>query len=249
MSSEGKKTAVLNTTPSPIPPPTTQQTPKIPQPIRGPLLSRRAFILGAVGASALLTAGAFGASGQILGPVIPSLEGSLVIGDWQSLDNNYKSAVAGGNAIDPLNPSSPFAQFFYWPFDSSTSPYYKDVIVRLPDNVPLTSGSSVFTAPNGAKFVAYNVTCVHLRCLVNPGYAENEYRLICPCHGSQYRLSDGVPVRGPAFDLGLNPLPQVRLMPTKTGTGIIATAWDPARCSAGDLSGCLNGDPGVGRTQ
>src|SRR5437773_5640743 len=214
MSSEGKKIAALSTVRSPTAPAITQQPPNVPQQIRNPLISRRAFILGAVGASALLTAGAFGASGQILGPLIPPLEGSQVIGDWKSLDDNYKAAVKRGTATDPLNSASPFAQFFYWPFDSSTSPYYKDVIVRLPDNAAPTSGSSIFTAPNGAKFVAYNVTCVHLRCLVNPGYSENEYRLICPCHGSQYRLSDGVPVRGPAFDLGLNPLPQVRLLPT-----------------------------------
>jgi Rieske Fe-S protein len=82
---------------------------------------------------------------------------------------------------------------------------------------------------------AFNVTCVHLRCLVNPGYdtASGEFRLQCPCHGSQYRLTDGVPVAGPAYDLGLNPLPDVQLSVDVNG-----------KISA---IGNLNGEPGIGR--
>ena len=82
--------------------------------------------------------------------------------------------------------------------------------------------------------VAFNLTCVHLRCIVNPGYGSGEFRLLCPCHGSQYRLMDAVPVAGPAYDLGLLPLPRVKLS-YDSNTGYI-TATD------------LDGEAGIGRT-
>jgi hypothetical protein len=48
-------------------------------------------------------------------------------------------------------------------------------------------------------------------------------------------LVDGVPVAGPAFDLGLNPLPEVQLSIDANG-----------KISA---FGKLIGEPGIGRTQ
>ncbi len=250
----------------PVPPtPSTTSTPqpsppRASQPVKGPLVSRRAFLIGAAGASVALTAAAFMPSGSFLNPLIPNPETEngipqFTITDWASLDKNYKDQLAAlpGQPLDPLavqHPQlKPFATFFYWPYGSSTSPYYKDVVVRLPDTNPdgsplaLTPDSSVFTAPNGARFAAFNVTCVHLRCLVNPGYV-NEYRLLCPCHGSQYRLVDGVPVAGPAYDLGLNPLPQVKLSLDPTNTKLVAVVW--AKNPDGTPM-FLNGVPGVGR--
>jgi Rieske Fe-S protein len=179
------------------------------------------------------------------------------ITDWTTLDNNYKNQVAlhPGQPLDPIdainNGKNAFASFFYWPYDSSTSPYYKDVLVRLPDTNPdgspllATPDSKIFTAPNGARFVAFNTTCVHLRCLVNPGNpVANEYRLLCPCHGSQYRLVDGIPVAGPAYDLGLKPLPQVNLDFSKGNNTVVAVIW--GRNPDGSPI-FLNGVPGIGR--
>ncbi len=258
MSDEQKKQV-----PPPAPPPVSVSQPqKLPQPVKNPLISRRAFIVAALGASALLTAGAFATSGGFLGPLIPNPESEngiiqYTIADWRTLDNNYRLAVAAqatGQALDPLDTLhqqlNPFASFFYWPYDSSASPYYKDVVVRLPDKNPdgsplsLTSESNVLTTSNGARFVAYNTTCVHLRCLVNPGYT-NEYRLLCPCHGSQYRLVDGVPVAGPAYDLGLKPLPQIKMTLDSTGTRLVAVPFGKNPDGTFIL---LNGEPGIGRT-
>ncbi|MBO0888502.1 Rieske (2Fe-2S) protein, partial [Candidatus Bathyarchaeota archaeon] len=127
------------------------------------------------------------------------------------------------------------------------SPYFKNIVVRLPDDKYLQqptsdtwNGANFTSAPvsfpgssTGARFVAFNTTCVHLRCLVNPGFGGGQFRLQCPCHGSQYNLTDGVPVEGPAFDLGLNPLPRVELT-IDTAGNITATS--------------LVGQPGIGRT-
>ena len=210
--------------------PAASQPPNPSPPAKSPLISRRRFLQGALAASAVLAAASVGASGQILGPLIPPrLPSQTLIGtDTTTLESGYDGAVAAGTLYsDLLGGKVPsWTHFFYWPFDSTVSPYYKNVVCRL-------------TAPDGTKFVAYNVTCVHLRCLVNPGYAgpaeAGEFRLQCPCHGSQYRISDGVPVAGPAFDLGLLPLPQITLGVDSTGKQLVAIA--------------INGEPGVGRTQ
>jgi len=225
---DDNKPSASTTTPPPptsTPPPASPPTTAVP--MKNPLISRRRFLQGAVAASVVLAAASVGASGQILGPLIPPSSTSMEIMDWTTLDNRYKDVKGKAGEFQPIN----YSEFFYYPYDSSVSPYYKNVIARLPDSLVNPSD------PILKKVVAFNVTCVHLRCLVNPGYdtASGEFRLQCPCHGSQYRLIDGVPVAGPAYDLGLNPLPEVELSVDVNG-----------KISA---VGKLNGEPGIGRTQ
>jgi Rieske Fe-S protein len=231
-----------------------QSTAKPPPLAKGPALSRRAFLVGAVGASTLLTLAALSQSAGILGPLVPTAEPSTVIANANDLETQYQAAATDVNSLTSslsnyvLEGTPSFAQFFYWPYDISVSPYYKSIVVRLPDDKFLTNQPSTqqylgqtFTStpvsepgsPTGARFVAFNTTCVHLRCLVNPGYGGSQFRLQCPCHGSQYNLTDGVPVQGPAFDLGLNPLPKIQLSIDSSGN-IRATN--------------LVGQPGIGRT-
>ncbi len=226
-----EKKPIASTTSAPPPQTSTPPTSAQP-PVKGPLISRRRFLQGAVLASTGLALASVGASGQILGPLIPPSTSSQDIIDWATLDGQYQAVKAGSTLYQPIN----YSEFFYYPYDSSVSPYYKNIIARLPD--PLINPLHP-TDPILSHVVAFNVTCVHLRCLVNPGYAgaagSGEFRLQCPCHGSQYRLIDGVPVAGPAFDLGLNPLPQVQLQVDSNG-----------KISA---VGQLTGVPGIGRTQ
>src|SRR2546427_9390973 len=236
-----KPSASTTTTPPPssTPPPASTQpasTPASAVRIKNPLISRRRFLQGAVAASVVLAAASVGASGQILGPQIPTPLPAQVVADWNILDPEYQKVKVDRTSrglYDEMN----YSQFFYWPYDSSVSPYYKNVIARLPDvDSPLVNPFYP-TDPILSHVVAFNTTCVHLRCLVNPIYAGNpgsgEFRLQCPCHGSQYRLVDAVPVAGPAFDLGLNPLPQVELTVDSSGK-ISATG--------------MRGTPGIGRT-
>ncbi|HVH16082.1 MAG TPA: Rieske 2Fe-2S domain-containing protein [Candidatus Angelobacter sp.] len=176
-------------------------------------------------------------SWDILNPLPPTKEGATQITTWNALDAKYKSAVSAGNLYSP----SDYSEFFYFPYPVTASPYYKNVITRLPGppDVPTQIVNPFYASdPVLSKVAAFNLTCVHLRCIVNPGYAGNpgsgEFRLQCPCHGSQYRLADAVPVAGPAFDLGLLPLPRVKL------------SYDPA---TGNITATdLDGTAGVGRT-
>ncbi len=229
---EKKPSTSTNAVPPASMQPAATQPPNTTLPKKGPLISRRRFIQAAVAASTVLAAASVGASGQILGPLIPTSATSQDIIDWKTLDSQYQAVKSSSSLYQPIN----YSEFFYYPYDSSVSPYYKNVIARLPD--PLKNPLYP-TDPILSHVAAFNVTCVHLRCLVNPGYAGNpgsgEFRLQCPCHGSQYRLIDGVPVAGPAYDLGLNPLPEVQLSVDANG-----------KISA---IGKLIGEPGIGRTQ
>ena len=237
MSDEKKPTPQPGTTPSPSakPPTVPLQPAKQLSTVKATAISRRAFVVGALGASTLLAIGAFALpnapSTGILGPLIPAKQGPTVVAKYQTqptstgtdLNSKYQNAVSGGN----LYALSNYSEFFYFPYPVADSPYYKNVIIRLPD--PLVN--PYYSTDDVLKHVAaLNLTCVHLRCIVNPGYAGNpgsgEFRLQCPCHGSQYRLTDGVPVAGPAFDLGLLPLPRVKLSYDSATGNITATDLD-----------------------
>ena len=188
-------------------------------------ISRRTFIKAAVGASAVLASTSMTTSGQILSPLIPPKKESRVVANAAILEQRFKEARSQGQEF--------YSEFFAWPWDVSTNPYYRNIIVRLPDELIPESERS--DTPRLSHYVALNTTCVHLRCLVNPGKAENELRLICPCHGSQYRIRDGVPVRGPAKDLGLRPVARVKLSMDPATNDLIAVE--------------MEGEPGVGREQ
>ena len=238
MDEKKPSTSTTSTPPTPTPPPTAQSPSPTP-PVKGPIISRRRFLQGAVAASVVLAAASVGASGQILGPVVPTPNPPQAIANWNTLNQEYLN-VQGDNTLQGLYDETKYSQFFYWPYDSTVSPYYKNVIARLPDTDSLGNPlvNPLYPSDQILKHVvAFNTTCVHLRCLVNPGYAgspgSGEFRLQCPCHGSQYRLVDAVPVAGPAFDLGLNPLPQVELTVDSSGN-ISATG--------------MRGTPGIGRT-
>lgn len=164
-------------------------------------------------------------SGQFLQPIVPTPNANPIVGNAQDLEN---SLGAGGTG----------AEFFSWPWNASVSPYYRNALIRLPENYIKTDLLS--------HFAAFNTTCVHLQCLVNykspSETGSSEWRLACPCHGSQYRMPDAVPVAGPAFDLGLNPLPQVKLAIDSNGNLIAVPYGDPSKGQY------FNGVVGFGRS-
>ncbi len=205
-----------------------------------PLVSRRTFLKAAVGASVVLAGASMASSGEILSPLIPAAKPKhTLIASALTLETLY-DGVRGkiGQEYSAWMP-------FYWPYDPSVSPYYKNALVRLPNELLDTSLQN--NTPNLAHYEAWNLTCVHLRCIVNPGYdqATQQYRLQCPCHGSQYRYAECcrseypqtgsdtvIPVQGPAFDLGLRPLPRIKLS-LDSSNNIYAEEFD--------------GEPGIGR--
>ena len=77
--------------------------------------------------------------------------------------------------------------------------------VPLKGGVILDSGQTkvVVTQPQPEQFVGLSAVCPHQGCLVNE---VTDQVIMCPCHGSQFSITDGAVVQGPATT-GLSPVP------------------------------------------
>jgi Rieske Fe-S protein len=58
-----------------------------------------------------------------------------------------------------------------------------------------TSQTTVVTQPTAGEFKVFSAVCTHMGCIVNQ-IAEG--RIDCPCHGSEYSITDGAVLAGPA---------------------------------------------------
>ena len=58
-----------------------------------------------------------------------------------------------------------------------------------------TSDKVVVTQPNSGDFKAFSAVCTHMGCIVS---TISNGTIDCPCHGSQYSISTGAVVGGPA---------------------------------------------------
>ncbi len=156
-------------------------------------IDRRSLIVGA-------TAAASAAAVVLLVGGAAADTGSL-IGDAPSPKSATSSTLSPSIATTTTTPPS-----------GSTSPTTTPVSVpkgkllgsvsSMPDN-----SSASFTIPaNGepglvihtttGDFVAYNAVCPHMGCTV--GYSSANKIIICPCHGSEFQVSNGDVIVGPA---------------------------------------------------
>lgn len=119
--------------------------------------------------------------------------------------------------------------------DQSSSGIATSIFVYPPEpDVYYTNMLIVRKTPDGSGDLgsydvkAFNRTCVHLQCLVNFNPSNPEFGAVlqCPCHGSVYRLTDALPLAGPAKLLNLNPLPQVILKIVKATGDIYAVGFN-----------------------
>lgn len=89
--------------------------------------------------------------------------------------------------------------------DSSASAAGKRVIatskVPVGGGVILTKKNLVATQPTAGKFRVFSATCTHQGCQVT---SVSDKKIGCPCHGSQFAISNGSVVTGPATE----PLPR-----------------------------------------
>ncbi len=69
----------------------------------------------------------------------------------------------------------------------------------------------VVTQPTAGTYKAFSATCTHSGCLV--GSVKND-KIVCPCHGSEFSVTDGSVQKGPAK----KPLPAKSV--TKSGTNL-----------------------------
>jgi len=58
-----------------------------------------------------------------------------------------------------------------------------------------TAQTTVVTQPTAGEFKVFSAVCTHMGCIVNQIAAG---RIDCPCHGSEYSITDGAVLAGPA---------------------------------------------------
>ena len=58
-------------------------------------------------------------------------------------------------------------------------------------------GTAVTVANAGGRFFAFDDTCTHLGCSLANGALEDT-TVTCACHGSQFDITSGTVLRGPA---------------------------------------------------
>jgi 3-phenylpropionate/trans-cinnamate dioxygenase ferredoxin subunit len=58
-------------------------------------------------------------------------------------------------------------------------------------------GERIAVARAGESYYAFDDTCTHLACSLAEGELEGQ-TVTCPCHGSQFDITSGALLRGPA---------------------------------------------------
>ena len=62
--------------------------------------------------------------------------------------------------------------------------------------VPSTGDPGIVICTSAGNFVAYDTICPHAGCTV--GFSPSSNLMVCPCHGSQFLVSNGNVISGPA---------------------------------------------------
>jgi Rieske Fe-S protein len=78
---------------------------------------------------------------------------------------------------------------------SSASPLTSTSDIPVGGGMIFTSEKVVVTQPESGDFKAFSAVCTHMGCLVA---TISNGTIDCPCHGSQYSITTGAVVAGPA---------------------------------------------------
>lgn len=207
-----------------------------------------------VGVAAVLTVIPFIPWGRYLSSTLessgPPVKQQVVI------DNNPQYGPAAGAVVN-VNDLTAFPPNSHWVFTypsagNTATPTAADATQNFqnPDTfvkfelirLPVEMGGNSMKATD---FVAFSKVCVHLWC--SPNYnpeqctnqSENGYptsgtctpheQYECPCHGSIYRIPDGLSIAGPASEQPppTNAIPMLTLVTDSTGIlYVVPPVWD-----------------------
>jgi thiosulfate dehydrogenase [quinone] large subunit len=163
-------------------------------------IDRRTMVLGtaavaAVGASALILAGVGAEGGRLVGGA------KAPTNSTGQLSGMPSTAPSGGGSTATTAPASSAKGTLLGPA--------KDVPIgrSATFSIPKTGDPGIIVQPSAGSFLAYDAVCPHAGCTVGY-YAANDV-FVCPCHGSEFRVSTGAVLNGPA-PRGLAPLKVVQ---------------------------------------
>jgi thiosulfate dehydrogenase [quinone] large subunit len=154
------------------------------------VVDRRSVVVGAgvaatVGAGVLLLGGAAADIGKLINNAPAPKKGRQLT---VSSSATTTTTVPEGQTTTPTAPTP--------------SGKLLGAAAQVPDN-----SSASFTIPSNGEpgivihaetgdFVAYNAVCPHMGCTV--GYSSSSKLIVCPCHGSEFDVSNGDVIVGPA---------------------------------------------------
>jgi thiosulfate dehydrogenase [quinone] large subunit len=175
-------------------------------------VDRRALVLGGLTAAAaaagvLLLGGAVADTGALIGgapkpksPRVLSLPGTTTT-------TTPVTIATTTTTTSPATPATiPSTTTTTPPTTTTTAPKTSGTALGPASEVPSNS-SAIFTIPANndpgivihtasGPFVAYNAVCPHMGCTV--GYSAATQIIVCPCHGSEFQVSNGDVIQGPA---------------------------------------------------
>jgi thiosulfate dehydrogenase [quinone] large subunit len=156
-------------------------------------IDRRSLIVGATAAASaaavvLIVGGAAADTGSLIGDA-PSPKSATQATLSPSATTTTTTAPPGGTTTTTTPVAVPKGKLL-------------GSVTSMPDN-----SSAAFTIPSNGEpglvihtttgdFVAYNAVCPHMGCTV--GYSSANKIIVCPCHGSEFEVSNGHVIVGPA---------------------------------------------------
>jgi thiosulfate dehydrogenase [quinone] large subunit len=175
-------------------------------------IDRRALVFGGLTAAAaavgvLLVGGAAADTGALIGdapkpksPRVLSLPGTT------TTTTTTPVKIATTTTTPVTATTTPSTTTTTPPTTTTTVPKTSGTALGPASEVPSNS-SAVFTIPSNndpgivihtasGPFVAYNAVCPHMGCTV--GYSAATQIIVCPCHGSEFQVSTGDVIQGPA---------------------------------------------------
>jgi Rieske Fe-S protein len=149
------------------------------EPHKDSLATRRGVLagVGLVGLAGAITAcssGGSSSSAAVVDPATSSAAGGASTATSAAASAPASASAGGGTAAGALSATS---------------------------DIPVGGGKIfgtqlvVVTQPSAGQFKAFSAVCTHMGCTVNQ-IANG--RIDCPCHGSEYSITDGAVLAGPA---------------------------------------------------
>ena len=147
------------------------------EPHKDSLATRRGVLagVGLVGLAGAITACSSGGSSSsaVVADPATSAGGSAPTSAAASASSSASSA-SGGSAAGALTATS---------------------AIPVGGGMIFASQTTVVTQPTAGEFKVFSAVCTHMGCIVNQ-IADG--RIDCPCHGSEYSITDGAVLAGPA---------------------------------------------------
>jgi Rieske Fe-S protein len=152
------------------------------EPQKDSLATRRGVLagVGLVGLAGAITACSSGGSSS-----------SAAVADPPASSGTGAAAATSAAASTPASASSPSAASG----GSAAGALTATSAIPVGGGKIFAAQTTVVTQPSAGEFKVFSAVCTHMGCIVNQ-IADG--RIDCPCHGSEYSITDGAVLAGPA---------------------------------------------------